>query len=151
MRVGTLIKHRTQEKEIRLSKELVMTKAAWEARGGIYHDTVGRATKNGWYTVRVCERMGLPATDEEFQNCKDFAMFAACYAENFIVEDGKQKVPCLPVFYRDKKDIWVRLRVREPDGTWSEPCDCTSLETAEFLLKTQPAKYKWGGYFKVNN
>lgn len=70
MRVGTLIKHRTQEKEIRLSKELVMTKAAWEARGGIYHDTVGRATKNGWYTVRVCEQMGLPALMRNFRTVR---------------------------------------------------------------------------------
>lgn len=37
MRVETLIRHRTQEKEIRLSGELVMTRETWEQRGAVYH------------------------------------------------------------------------------------------------------------------
>lgn len=96
MRVETLIKHRTQEKEIRLSGELVMTKLAWEQRGGIYHGSLGTAAKSGWYTVRVCALKGVPVTEEEFKNCKDFAMFKDCYMENCI----NRRRPCLPAFYR---------------------------------------------------
>ncbi len=110
MRVETLIRHRTQEKEIRLSGKLVMTREAWEQRGAVYHGSIGNAAKESWYTVRNCEIMGVPVTDEEFQNCKNFAMFKDCYAENLLVIDGKNRVPCLPVFYRDKKDIWVHIQ-----------------------------------------
>ena len=148
MRVGTLIRHRTQDKEIRLSGNLVLTKDEWTQRGGVYHDSLANAAKEGWYTVRNCELMGLPITDEEFKNCKDFAMFKDCYAENLIVVDGKQRMPCLPVFFRDKKKIWVRLRRRLPNGLWSEPCDSTSLNIAEYLVKTSPQQYKIAGYLK---
>ena len=96
MRVETLIRHRTEEKEIRLSGELAMTKAEWEQRGGVYHGSLGTAAKQGWYTVRNCELKGVPVTETEFKNCKDFAMFKDCYMENCI----KGKRPCLPVFYR---------------------------------------------------
>jgi len=43
MRVETLIRHRTQEKEIRLSGELVMTRETWEQRGAVYHGSIGNA------------------------------------------------------------------------------------------------------------
>lgn len=148
MRVETLIKHRTEDKEILLSGELVMTKAAWEQRGGTYHGTLGNAFKESWYTVRRCKLMGLPVTEEEFKTCKDFAMFQDCYAENCIVIDGKQKRPCLPVFYRDKKDIWVHIQRKLPDGTWGEPCECGPLATAEIMMKAEPGKFKIAGYLK---
>lgn len=41
MRVETLIRHRTQDKEIRLSGDLVMTKDEWEQRGGHLSRLVG--------------------------------------------------------------------------------------------------------------
>lgn len=100
MSLETLIRHRTEKKEIRLSGKLAMTKTAWEQRGGIYHGSLGTAAKSGWYTVRVCERKGVPVTEEEFKNCKDFAMFKDCYTEYCLKENGKQFRPCLPVFYR---------------------------------------------------
>ena len=90
MRVGTLIRHRTQDKEIRLSGNLVLTKDEWTQRGGVYHDSLGNAAKEGWYTVRNCELMGLPITDEEFKNCKDFAMYKDCYAENLWLTESKE-------------------------------------------------------------
>lgn len=148
MCVETLIRHRTQKKEIRLSGALAMSKTAWEQRAGIYHDSLGNAAKEGWYTVRNCEIMGVPVTDEEFQNCKDFAIFQGCYSENLIVIDGKNRVPCLPVFYRDKKDIWVLLCMKLPDGTWSKPCGGGQLSAAELLVKARPDEYKIAGYTK---
>ena len=81
MRVETLIRHRTQEKEIRLSGELVMTRETWEQRGAVYHGSIGNAAKESWFTVRNCELMGVPITDEEFQSCKDFAMYKDCYED----------------------------------------------------------------------
>lgn len=140
MRVETLIRHRTQEKEIRLSRELAMSREAWEQRGGIYHGWTGAAAKEGWYTVRNCELMGLPVTDEEFQSCKDFAYFGDSY-----MEYGR---PCLPVFYRDKKDIWVHIQRKREDGTWGESFECGPLATAELMMKAEPGKFKIAGYVK---
>ena len=102
MRVETLIRHRTQEKEIRLSGKLVMTREAWEQRGAGYHGSIGNAAKESWYTVRNCEIMGVPVTDEELQSCKDFAMYKDCYDEYCLKNSAGKKVrPCLPVFYAD--------------------------------------------------
>lgn len=149
MRVETLIRHRTQEKDIRLSGEFVMTKEAWERRGGNYRGGIKDAAQESWYTVRQCELMGLPVSEAEFKSCKNFAMFKGCYDEYCInVEPFKKVRPCLPVFYRDKKDIWVRLRTKLPDGTWSAPCESGPLSTVEILMKAEPGKYKIAGYLK---
>ena len=86
MRVETLIKHRTQEKEIRRSGELVMTKLAWEQRGGIYHGSLGTAAKSGWYTVRVCALKGVPVTEEEFKNADIQQTFTF---GPILIRDGK--------------------------------------------------------------
>lgn len=109
MSVETIIKHRTQEKEIRLSGELVMTKEQWEKRGGVYRGSLGTAAKSGWYTIRSCELMGEPITEDELKNCNDFAMFKDCYQDYCIRVDngtfrGKYVRPCLPVFYRIPKE-----------------------------------------------
>ena len=155
------IRERTEDKELLLSGNLVMTKEAWEQRGGIYHGWLGHAArKESFFTVRECERMGFPVSDEEFKNCKDFAMFGDCYAYNCIeVGKGKKVRPCLPVFYRDKKDIWVKLKSRidlfYPDGTsrgtkWSEPGIYTSLAMAEHLIKVTDGKFKIAGYMRSN-
>ena len=101
MSVETIIRHRTCAKEIRLSGELVMTKADWLARGGVYHGTLRAAASEGYYTVRSCEKIGQPVTADEFANCKDFAMFQGCYTENAIYDKNFiLQCPCLPVFYR---------------------------------------------------
>ncbi len=102
MSLETLIRHRTQKREIRLSGDLVMSKAAWERRGGTYRGSLGKAAKSGWFTVRSCECMGKPVSEEEFKSCKDFAMFKDCYQEYCIGENGKDVRPCLPVFFREK-------------------------------------------------
>lgn len=101
MRVETLIMHRTREKEIRLSGDLVMSKAAWERRGGIYHGCVSDAAKSGWYTVRRCELMKQPVSADELAACNDFAMYMM--SDECIKENGKSVRPCLPVFYRVKE------------------------------------------------
>lgn len=103
MRVETLIRHRTQAKEIRLSGNLCMSRTAWEQRGGIYRGSLGTAAKSGWYTVRSCELMQQPVTAEEFAACKNFAMYKDCYDEYCIKENSKKVRPCLPVFYREKE------------------------------------------------
>lgn len=103
MSLETLIRHRTERKELRLSGELVMTRTAWEQRGGVYRGSLGPAAKAGWYTVRECARMGVPVTETEFNNCKDFAMFKDCYTDYCLEENGKRVRPCLPVFYREKE------------------------------------------------
>ncbi|MDE6442777.1 MAG: hypothetical protein K2L12_08525 [Clostridia bacterium] len=102
MSVRTIIRHRTQEKEIRLSGALAMSKKAWEQRGENYRGSLGTAAKSGWYTIRSCKLMKQPVSAEEFAACKDFAMFKDCYQEYCIIENRKNVRPCLPVFYRDK-------------------------------------------------
>lgn len=90
------IRRLTQAKEIRMSRNLVLTKEEWEERGGIYRGSIGTAAHTGFYTVRACERLGFPVSDEEFKTCNDFAMFVDCYMEFCI---GRKR-PCLPVFFR---------------------------------------------------
>lgn len=149
MRVETLIRYRTQEKEIRLSGELVMTREAWEQRGAVYHGSLGTAAKEGWYTVRNCELMGVPVADEELQSCKDFAMYKDCYDEYCLKDSAGKKIrPCLPVFYRDKKNIWVHIQRKQDDGTWGASFECGPLATAEAMIKAEPGKYKIAGYVK---
>lgn len=104
MSLRTIIKDRTQKKELRLSGSLVMSRTAWEQRGGIYHGSIGTAAKSGWYTVRGCQLLSKPVTETEFNKCKDFAMFKDCFQEYCIAEGGKNVRPCLPVFFRGVKD-----------------------------------------------
>ena len=75
-------------------------------------------------------------------------MFKDCYAENLLVIDGKNRVPCLPVFYRDKKDIWVHIQRKREDGIWGESFECGPLATAELMMKAEPGKFKIAGYVK---
>lgn len=100
MSIDTIIKHRTEKKEIRMSGELVMTKEEWLNRGGTYRGSIGTAARAGYYTVHSCELMKQPVTAEELANCKDFAMYKGCYMENCL-KGGKR--PCLPVFFREKE------------------------------------------------
>ncbi len=146
MRVETLIRHRTQEKEIRLSGSLVLAKEAWEQRGGKYHGSLREAAQDGYFTVRTCELMGLSVTDEEFNACNDFAMFKDSYAENFIVVDGKSRVPCLPVFYRDKSIIKVRYRKWIKSYGWSKDCESCTLAEFELLQQSGEDTLKFAGY-----
>lgn len=74
------IRERTEDKELLLSVGLVMTKEAWEQRGGTYHGWLGHAAREeSYFTVRQCGRMGVPVTEEEFKQCKDFALYGDCY------------------------------------------------------------------------
>ena len=104
MSIDTIIAHRTQAKEIRLSGELCLTREQWQKKGGIYHGTISQASKEGYYTVRRCELMGEHVSSDEFQRCKDYAMYKGVYVENMIQVSSSEKVcPCLPVFYRGKR------------------------------------------------
>lgn len=103
MSLDTLIRRRTQEKELRLAGDLVMTQAEWQERGGIYRGGLGKAAKQGYYTMRECENIGQPVTVTERAQVKDFAMCKMFYTDYFIVKDGKNCVPCIPVFFRKKE------------------------------------------------
>lgn len=105
----TLIRRRTQEKELRLSGELVMTKEEWVERGGTYRGTLGQAAQLGFYTIRACEKLGQPVTETEKVNCKDFAMYSNCYMEYCI----GHKRPCLPVFFREKEATVITVATNE--------------------------------------
>ncbi|MFI3205607.1 MAG: hypothetical protein R3Y33_00020 [Clostridia bacterium] len=78
--MSAIIRERTEAKEFRMSKPLVMTKDQWLERGGVYHGSLGEASRQNYFTARCCEKMGKPVTDEEFAKCIHFAMFRDCYA-----------------------------------------------------------------------
>ncbi len=101
MSLDTIIRHRTQEKEMQLAGNLAMTKNDWLEKGGIYHGTLWEAKQQNYYTIRVCEKMGQPVSAEELQQAKDFAMCKSYYAEYLIKKGGKMYVPCVPVFFRE--------------------------------------------------
>lgn len=96
----SLVRERTEAKELKMSQPLVMTREEWLERGGVYHGTLGEASNNDYYTARVCENLQQAVTDEEMKLCKDFAMFQTCYADNCLGAKPNRKRPCLPVFYR---------------------------------------------------
>lgn len=96
------IRERTEAKELRMASGLVMTKEQWLARGATYRGSLGTAARGGYYTPRVCEKMGQAVSEEEMSACQDFAMFKTCYTEHCIIVDGKSRKPCLPVFFREE-------------------------------------------------
>lgn len=96
------IRERTEAKELRLAGDLAMTRSQWVLRGGIYRGTISEAAQAGYYTIRACENMGKPVSEEERRAAKDFAMFKSCYAHHCIKVGDKKVRPCLPVFYRVK-------------------------------------------------
>lgn len=98
MKVDTLIKHRTEDKILRMSEPLVMSRTVWLERGGVYRGTISEAAKQNYFTAWKCERLGQPVTADELANAKDFAMFKGCYMENCLPDRTR---PCIPVFYRE--------------------------------------------------
>lgn len=103
MRYSALIRRRTEAKELRMSGNLVLSRQDWLARGGVYRGSLGEAAKIGYYTVRVCEKLGQPVTAEEMQTVENFAEFKTCYSDFCIEQNGKKVRPNLPVFFRVKK------------------------------------------------
>lgn len=97
----SIIRERTELKELRLSRHLVLSKDEWLKRGGIFHGQLWQAQEDGWFTARECERMGQPVSDEEFAKVMDFAMFGNCYASLCLQRERKKVRPCLPVFKRN--------------------------------------------------
>ena len=95
-----ILRERTAAKDIRMSGELVLSKVEWMARGGFYCGSIGRAAKSGLFTVRECERIGKPVTEEEFAACRHFAMVMNCETNLCLIRDGNRVRPCVPVFYR---------------------------------------------------
>ena len=98
MKVETLIKHRTENKILRMSEPLVMSRKEWLEKGGVYRGSLSEAAKQNYFTAWKCERLGQPVTADELAAAKDFAMFKGCYMEN-ILPDGTR--PCIPVFHRE--------------------------------------------------
>lgn len=97
MKAETTIRHRTEAKILRMSEPLILNKASWLKKGGIYRGSISEAAKQNYFTAWKCERLKQPVTADEFASAKDFAMFKGCYMEN-ILPDGTR--PCIPVFYR---------------------------------------------------
>lgn len=98
------IRRNTEAKDLRMSGNLVMTKDQWLARGATYRGSLGSAARSGYYTARACAKMGRSVSESEMAACTDFAMMASCYTDFLLVVDGMRQRPCLPVFFRGKKE-----------------------------------------------
>ena len=98
MTVDTLIERRTEDKILRMSEPLVMSKEEWLERGGVYHGTLSDATRSNYYSAWRCSLLKQPVTPDELANAKDFAMFKGCHMKHIL--PGRKK-PCIPVFYRE--------------------------------------------------
>ncbi|MBQ7302661.1 MAG: hypothetical protein IJW89_03670 [Clostridia bacterium] len=103
MSLNSIIRARTEAKELRLSREFVLAREEFEALGAEYLGSLGTAAQKGYFTARECERKGQPATDEEFASISHFAMFKDCLQENCLHRNGKSVRPCLPVFFRGEE------------------------------------------------
>ena len=95
------VKRMTSEKELRLAAGHVKTRDEYEAQGAKYMGSLGMAAKAGYYTPAACERLGCPVSEQELENIEFFAMYADCYTDQCIEQDGHLYRPCLPVFYRE--------------------------------------------------
>ena len=94
------IRYQLEAKELKISGELVMSRDEWLSRGGTFRGTITQAKKGGFFTVRKCEKIGKPVSEEEFRSAKNFAMMAGCYMD-FCLKRGRKNVrPCIPVFFR---------------------------------------------------
>lgn len=95
------IRRNTAEKELRLAQGHVFTRREYEARGAQYMGTVGEAAKLGYYTPAGCNRLNKPVTEAELEDVRYCAMYKDCFVDQTILEDGRRKRPCLPVFKRE--------------------------------------------------
>ncbi len=102
MKVETLIAYRLEAKILRMSEPLVLSRAEWFEKGGIYRGPLSVAAKKHFYSAWKCEKIGQPVSQEEFAAAKDFAMFKVCYMENLLPDCTR---PCIPVFYRESQDV----------------------------------------------
>lgn len=93
------VEWRTTVKDVKMSGFLVMTKEEWLERGGEYRGSIGAANKADYFTVRQCENMKQPVGLEELDAARDFAMIK-CTGGYFLLRNGVQRCPCIPVFYR---------------------------------------------------
>ena len=91
MSLDTLIRRRTQAKELLLAGNLAMTKNEWLEKDGIYRGTLGEAKQQRYFTIRVCEKMGQAVSAEELQQAKDFALCKSYYSEYLIKKDGRRR------------------------------------------------------------
>lgn len=93
-------RRRTEEKELRMSGDMVGSRAELEARGMTFVGSLGMAARQGWKSARACEKAGRPVTPDELRAAAYFAMMADCYADHCLERDGKRMRPCIPVFFR---------------------------------------------------
>lgn len=95
------IREKLEAKELKLAGDLVMTKSEWAARKATYRGGIFEAKQNGYFTIRFCEKIGKPVSEEELQNADNFAMMKGCYMRHCLNRDGKMVRPCIPVFHRE--------------------------------------------------
>ena len=99
-----IVDWRTTKKDIQMSGDLAMTKEEWLQRGGECRGSLGAANKAGCFSVRQCENMKQPVGLEELDAARDFAMIKMNGGYYFL-RDGRQKCPCIPVFYRNRRPL----------------------------------------------
>lgn len=98
-----IITKRTIEKDLRMSEGYIMTKEEWLSRGATYRGSVGEAAKSRYFTVRQCEKMKLPVSQEELCESQNFAVMKNNAGNWLTRSDGTRTFPCIPVFYRSEE------------------------------------------------
>jgi len=100
----SIIRKRTEALELRLSNGYVLPKRLVLKNGFMYIGSLGTAANDGYYTAMSCKNMSKPVTPDEFAHITHYAMFKVCYQDNCLWDNGKNVRPCLPVFYRGRKE-----------------------------------------------
>ncbi len=97
------IRERTEAKELRMSGELVKSREEWFSCGATFQGTISQAKSNSYFTVRYCEKIGQPVTDDEMSKANNFAEMSSCYMHHCLERNGVKVRPCIPVFYRKRQ------------------------------------------------
>lgn len=95
----------TFKKCIELSRGLAMSNKDWKLRGGVYRGNNTRARQDKYYNAYECEDRGMAATDEEFENCKDYIDLIGgwSYENRLLIRPLIEELgyyPYFPAFYR---------------------------------------------------
>lgn len=104
MSADTIIRDRSEKKELRLNENYILKRQVVDEKGYHYIGSLGQAHDQDYYSIRECENMKRPVSQSEIEQRTNYAMCKAFHVDNLPVDPVTHKrfCPCIPVFFRDK-------------------------------------------------
>ncbi len=79
MSVKTIIRDRSEKKELRMNEGYILQKSEVTEKGFTYLGSLGQAHLQGYRSMRECENSGESVSPEELENSKHYAMCKSFY------------------------------------------------------------------------